>query len=208
VTTRPRLGYRETFEDALRRLSYERMVPREASPEGLLPRVGRSVATRATHRAQGPGSQTPAPPPEGASSSCSACSLARGREYWEPRPVRCGAEDLETRAGRAPPPAGASSALFFQACRPPISGAAWWRDAASEKLGLSQVGRASMDEPTRLHLTSFGWGCLGVATYIAWAISAIFDSAPPVAFILMPLFVCLWIGALIALDRWVNPRTD
>jgi hypothetical protein len=58
-----------------------------------------------------------------------------------------------------------------------------------------------MDEPTRL----FAWGCLGVSTYIAWAISAIFDGAPPVAFVLMPLLACLWIGAFIALDRWVNP---
>ena len=46
---------------------------------------------------------------------------------------------------------------------------------------------------------------MGVSAYIAWAISAIFDGAPPVAFFLMPLFVCLAIGAFVALDRWVNP---
>jgi hypothetical protein len=45
---------------------------------------------------------------------------------------------------------------------------------------------------------------LCTAIYVAWAVSAVFDGAPSVAFIFMPLLACLWLGALVAIDRWVK----
>jgi hypothetical protein len=53
-------------------------------------------------------------------------------------------------------------------------------------------------------LSFWAWASLCIVTYIAWAISAVFDGAPSVAFIFMPLLVCLWVGALVAINRWVR----
>ena len=61
-----------------------------------------------------------------------------------------------------------------------------------------------MSELDALHLTRRGWWSLGVLAYIAWAISAVLDGDGALTLIGEPLLVFLWVGAILAIDRWVK----
>jgi hypothetical protein len=64
-----------------------------------------------------------------------------------------------------------------------------------------------MHEPDALHkhdglrVSRRAWGCLGAITYIAWAISVILEGGGAFALVAMPLFVGLWVLAVLAIDR-------
>jgi hypothetical protein len=75
--------------------------------------------------------------------------------------------------------------------------------AVASAAGWPVLARAQQPPPT-VGFLSPASSQTSRETRILAFISAVFDSAPPLAFIVMPLLMCLWIGAFVALDRWVR----
>jgi hypothetical protein len=55
----------------------------------------------------------------------------------------------------------------------------------------------------RSRVSRRAWWCLGAITYIAWAVSAVLEGGGAFTLMAMPLFVGLWVLAVLAIDRWV-----
>jgi hypothetical protein len=61
-----------------------------------------------------------------------------------------------------------------------------------------------MGQGDGLHISIRAWLAIGALAGVVWGINALVEGSSVLALIVGPIIVCLWVAAVVVVDRWVE----